>query len=199
MRGIIVLNKQPESKIDLNSLYYEAKNGDIEAEKSLFKILKGRFELFIKHRVNYSGDFEDIVQEALLVIAQHYKTIEIEKSFAAWAYQILRYRYSEFHQKTIRNKKIRQSLSERPSNGVKPETSYFKLRSHLVYCLRQIHLDNKHHSRILALCYQGFTPAEICRNLKITKEAYYVTLHRARKILKHCLLERRSANEHMLK
>jgi DNA-directed RNA polymerase specialized sigma24 family protein len=43
------------------------------------------------------------------------------------------------------------------------------------------------HARILVMKYQGYRTAEICERMSITPNNLYVTLSRARAMLKACL------------
>ena len=64
--------------MDINELYKLACDNDLAAEKQIFLILNESFRLFIQKRVWNKQDSEEIVQEAMLTIAQKYKTADIK-------------------------------------------------------------------------------------------------------------------------
>jgi len=67
---------------------------------------------------------------------------------------------------------------------VKPNPN---LRIKLLSCLSKITGANRRHARILNLSYQGFLADEICEKMSLTKNSFYIVLHRARKALELCL------------
>ena len=126
------------------------------------------------------------MQNALLTVAEKYKEIEFEVSFAAWAHQVL-------NNKILSHYKIRARDSQRmvdtetgsPEGSVDPVDP--TLESHLLECLRKVCAANPRHARILNLHYHGFSVAEICGRLDLTRTNFYSILCRARAMLASCL------------
>jgi DNA-directed RNA polymerase specialized sigma24 family protein len=73
----------------INTLYTDALNGDKTAEEKLFRYLLDRFRYSVHHRIWDKDEAEEIVQEAMLVVAQEYRGIEFQASFAAWAFKVV--------------------------------------------------------------------------------------------------------------
>ncbi len=61
------------------------------------------------------------------------------------------------------------------------------LERQLLDCLKKLYAVNHRHARILNLHYLGFTVAEICQRLEVTRNNLYSLLFRARTKLADCL------------
>ncbi len=165
-----------------------ARKGGSAEEQRLFAVLTDIFRLFVQQRVWSRQDCEEIVQETLTTIAEKYRGIEFETSFAAWAYRVLEHKILHYY----RTKRCRESKFAHPPEGVEIATTEPfnpNLKRKLLDCLRQISRGNRRHARILTLRYQGFSAEEICDKLRITRNNAYIILSRARAMLKRCLKE----------
>jgi RNA polymerase sigma factor (sigma-70 family) len=170
----------------LNSLYKNAVNNEDYAEELLFEYLYTRFHLITRQKVLNRQDCEEIVQNALTAILDHYRTIEIKISFASWTQKVLESKLIDYY----RSKRVQQnkftSSSDEEKVGCHLESNPM-LESRLLDCLKKINILNKRHARILIMRYQGFNFNEICDRLKITKSNAYSILSRARDMLEKCL------------
>ena len=181
--------------MDINKLYKQACNNDSNAENQLFQILGESFGLFIQKRVWNKQDSEGIVQEAMLVIAQKYKTAEIKSDFVAWAYTILKYKLLDYiKRRGLRINTFKPAIPDMPRDLSYHPDPAFKLR--LLGCLKKICRKNIRFARILNLNYQGFSIEDICARMNLTKSAFYVLLSRARNMMKTCI---NSENDRILK
>ncbi len=172
--------------MSINALHKQASDGDRSAEKQLFDALTVSFRLFAGHKIQNRDDAEEVVQEALMVIARRYQEIEFEVSFAAWANKVLENTVLKYY----RSKGVRQRVFDGTTDGMDEGASYQvdpMLKARLLDCLREVSKTRLRHARILTLHFQGFTVAEICRRLSITVNNFYVTLMRARNLLAECL------------
>lgn len=167
----------------INELYKAIKTGDGTGERELFDLLAVRFRLFAARKVSNREDAEEIVQESLLVISREYKELEIRTSFSSWAYQVLVNRIKGYYRDKQRDSRV-ESRPEVESGSRQIDA---ELESQLSDCLRKLHKRNSRYARILNLKYQGFTVDEICRKLDMTPNNLYVTLMRARAMLRKCL------------
>ncbi len=176
---------------DCEDLLARAKNGEQAAEEELLAFLSVRFRLFARHIVNDSEAADDVVQETCLAILQNYKTVAISGGFNAWAYGVFRMKVKS-HFQQLKNRR-RRYASESPADAAGnrlPGSDYAELERGLMECLEAIIKTNRQYARVLNLSYQGFTTSEICRRLGISRTNLYVTLYRARSLLKVCLDER---------
>jgi len=174
------------NSFDLNGLFQAARTGDRAAENTLMQHLTVSFRLFTQHRLWSEPDTEEVVQDALLTIATKYRDVEIESSFAGWAYRVLQNKIMDY----VKKRSTRRRLDEQWNRdgqeraAVTPDPD---LRSRLIDCFRKLARRNSRHARILNLHYQGFASPEICRKLGITENNLYVLLSRARRALELCL------------
>lgn len=172
--------------MNINELYDRARAGEQAAEERLFAHLTVSFRLFAQQRIWDKADAEEIVQEALMVIADKYLELEIESSFSAWAYRVVHNKIMDF----TKTSKKRAELLERETAANPGETAWRPdplLRIQLMRCFHKIDAVNRRHARILNLYYQGYSTTEICEKLKMTPNHFYVTLSRARSMLEVCL------------
>lgn len=180
---------------DLNDLYLMSKGGDREAEKALFEYLSARFRLFVRQRLRDTGDSEDIVQDALASIVSEYRTVQIESSFAAWAYSILRNRLLDHIRSGQRRSKVMTHIDVAQEASLAGGSRDLDLERHVLDCLRKIMRINVRYARILNLHYQGYSSQEICERMRIERNTLYTILFRARKMLAKCLRIRSEADD----
>ena len=172
--------------MDINALYTDACQDDKVAENRLFTHLTVSFRMFLQQRITNDSDVEEIVQDALVTIADKYREIVIEKSFAAWAYKVLNNKFLDY----LKSKRVRKNKQGPMPEGEVAAADWVidpALKDALLDCLRKINGANSNHARILNLHYQGFSTTEICRRCGLTPNYFYVTLSRARAMLEICL------------
>lgn len=172
--------------MELNSLHAAARAGDQAAEEQLFFIFLESFRLIVEHRIREMQDAEDVVQNALVVISQKYKDIDVETSFAGWAHQVLENTIMKHYrtQQTRQRKFVPMNSCVEPEAADNPDPT---LKRRILECLRKIRQVNNRHARIINLHYQGYTVDEICGKLRITRNSLYITLSRVRSMLRLCL------------
>jgi len=170
----------------IDELYILASSGDLKAESELFSELAVRFRVFAHRKVWNQQEAEDLVQTALAVVAEEYREIDIETSFAGWAHKIMENRILGYIQQRRREKG--RSVS---SDSVEPLTTGWTpkptLRTRLLDCLKKVGMANRMYARIINLHHFGFTRDEICEKLGVKLEHSYVIMSRARMKLKECL------------
>lgn len=177
------LTKMPD---DIIELYQLAANGDLTAEKRLFEALLVRFSLFLRRRIWNAQDAEEIMQEALLVIGREYKSTTFDKSFAAWAYKVLDNRIMAYIKSKTRSDDrvvpIREMIENKQGSDPDPD-----LVLQINSCMKKVCEANRRYGRVLALHFQGYDTAEICRRVKVKRNNCWTILSRAREMLKNCL------------
>jgi RNA polymerase sigma-70 factor (ECF subfamily) len=172
--------------MNFNDLHAQASNGDKSAENHLFEELTARFRLIARQRIWQSSDAEEIVQEALMVVARKYRSLKVEVSFGAWAQKVVDLIIRDYYRKKGRQENNRDQYAESLTPSDMSEEDVI-LKQTLLDCLQKLHGVNHRHARILNLAYLGFDMGEICRKLSITRNNCYTVLFRARKALKYCL------------
>ena len=126
------------------------------AERELFLLLIDSFRIFAQHKVRDSAEVEDIVQDALAVVAQKYKETTFVSSFARWAHNILR------------NTLLGHYREKATHSRLHPD------------CVERVAQQNRRFAWVLNLRYQPFKPEEIANKLEIKTDYLYVSLARAR-------------------
>lgn len=170
----------------INELFRLAANGDNKAETELFSTISDRFSLFAHQKVWNREEAEDLVQEAMAVVAAEYRTVKIETSFAAWAHKIMENRILGYIQKR-RREKGRVAVGEHGAYLTASWTPDPSLRTRLLACLKKICLANRRYARIINLHQLGYSRNEICGMLDMTLDQSYVVMSRARGMLRDCL------------
>ena len=168
----------------MEELLQRALDGDGVAEEELFSTLRVRFLLLAKRRLG-ERDAEDVTQDACVTVAQKYRTLDPGTTFAAWAFQVLRYKIGNRLQGRARDREVESAGWIESAL----DDSTVELEREIVNCLHRIYQVNRNYARVLNLVHLGFDSEEICRILKITKGNLYVLLNRSRKQLRKCLQE----------
>ncbi len=171
--------------MDINETYAESASGDVQAEKRLFRHLSVSFRMLALQRIMNKQDAEEVVQNSLMVVFNRYKDIDIQTSFASWAYKVLNNQMLAYFKAKRLPKNSNQSLLIDYSRTYDDEGSLLGLR--LRECIKRIHGVNRNFARILNLHYQGYSTEEICERLQLSSTNFYTTLSRARTMLKACL------------
>ena len=170
----------------IDSLYESASDGNKKSEEELFRYMTDRFRFFVRRRVGDIKDAEDIVQNALIAIAEKYRSIDYQTSFASWAYKVLEYKTLDYFRSRGRHEDKMKNVSEEIQTGHSLDID-LSTKGQMLDCLGKIGEANRRFARILNLHYQGYTSDEICQKLTISKSNFYVVLSRARSMLELCL------------
>lgn len=172
----------------MRELLQRAIEGDESAENELFKYLAVRFRVFARQWIMDRPALDDIVQESCIIVLKKYKTETFTTSFEAWAYGILRNNVRRYFQvlKAQKATSDMDAMEHQPVQGLSQPLDPV-MEHQLSQCLKRIIAVNRRYARILNLVHQGYTIDEICDRLKMNRGNLYVTLYRARAMLKACL------------
>lgn len=180
--------------MNIEKLYKSAISGGKIEENLLFSNLTEIFGLFLRHRVRNADDCQEIIQDVLMSIAGKYREMEFHTGFSAWAYSVLKYRLVDYYRTKV-TKKERFMQVDSFDEMVSDMQSDPEFERQLMECLRNLYKVNRRYFRILNLRYQGFSIKDICGRLNMTANNIYMTLFRARLILKKCLQGENSSDE----
>ncbi len=171
--------------MQINDIVNRAQTGDTEAERELFRQLTVRFRFIAKQYID-NEDAEDIVQDACVTVLDKYKQESYERSFAAWAYGVLRNKIGNYYRKKkSRGDLLFEHISRNAATLLKQPD--YSLVSRLRACLKKIVKISPRYARVLNLAYQGYETADICQRLNINRGNYYMLLNRSRRLLRDCL------------
>ena len=154
--------------MDINQLCEAARSGDSVAEDHLFSELTVSFRLIAQRKVEDMERALELTQEALMTVAAKYKNIQFERSFAAWAHQVLTYKIMDYY----KSRKVRQDYQAEmiaASNDIDPGSSDPMLKMGLLRCLEKLTSVNGRYARVLGMSTEGYSSTEICDEMKITK------------------------------
>ena len=178
------------AQVSINSLHDAAQRGEPGAEKALFAKLSERFLYFVQLKIDDRDVCRDVVQEALITVARKYRGMTFESSFSAWAHNVILNKVMETYRRQKRSSERFVRMPDDIEFSVPNPEQDPLLESRLIDCLRKVSSTNNRQARILNLRHQGFSIDEIGQRLKMTRNSVYVTLSRARAMLKDCLEER---------
>ena len=172
--------------MNIDLLFQNLNRNDKSAESEFFRHLTERFRLFAELKIRDKMDAEEVVQNAVMVVARKYRSIEFETSFAGWAHKVLSNEVLKYYRtKAYRDNLFMQvEIESSPCALWNPDPDF---KRHLLDCVRKLCSANVRYARTLNLKYQGFEVEEICRRLKVTEDNLYVILSRARSLLRLCL------------
>lgn len=170
----------------IDQILAKALDGDEEAENELFQHLSVRFSVFVRYILRRNE--EEIVQEACLTVLKKYRTLGPSDNFQAWAFGVLKNKIGNYFEGQKREQKRQRTDSASHRSVEWPDEERFHtLKLTLKRCLEEIDKRSPRYGQILDLSYQGYGGEEICNRLGLTTNSAYVTLNRARKMLKACL------------
>jgi RNA polymerase sigma factor (sigma-70 family) len=175
--------------MDINELYELLRGGDPEAKESLLRYLQESFCAFMHHKDIGEDDAKDIVQAALVRIADMCEIAEIHSSFGGWAHAVLKNELAGFYRKRSLVSRKMTELGER-QKPVSHWSGDNRVKVKLEECLRDLHKRNKTYVRVLNLHYLGYTTGEICERLDMSTNNLHVVLSRARSALRKCLAKK---------
>lgn len=174
--------------MNINALHSEARTGGKAAEEKLFQALTVRFRFFAEQKILDNQDAEEVMQRALMTVFRKYQEIDFKVSFAAWAHKVL----DNEILKHYRTKSVREKVMVRTADGETPSEAWHPnpdLKIKLADCMKKLCESHSRYALILGLHYQGYSAEEICKELDITFNNFYVLLSRSRNALKRCLEE----------
>lgn len=172
----------------IDRLFVKAKEGNQGAEEELFQYLLVRFAAITRRRIWEAKCREDVVQEALQIVLEKYKTDASIRSFGGWAYGVLDFTIVHYaERKTKEGKLFVESPETNQGSESWCEQSDPLLKKRLMDCLAQVIKRYPRFAPILDLLLEEWKPNEISRELRIKPNNLYVILYRARRLLENCL------------
>jgi len=175
--------------VPLQDIYLRARSGNQDDENKLFQVLRDKFQAIAEYKIGDSMAAADIVQTALVSIADKYRRIEMMDDIAPWAHRVLLNHVMHYFREKQLAAKRQNQLSDKCAASPPTHNPDPLLKMRLRLCLKKLNQVNPRHARILNFCYQGFATDEICEKLAISRNVMYISLSRARAMLRQCLKE----------
>jgi len=201
------MRDQESNEPVLDRLAERAGGGDREAEAALFGILRVRFELIAKRRVQ-RDDLEDVVQDALRIVHAKYHARPPHDPFLPWGLLVLRNVIGNYYQKRERldrETEFEERLHSETTGviGTGVENDSADGRRNIEAILAGIHRlartaprCGKIFQRILESMDEGGSPREVSSRAiarlqvdipNLSRDTFYVALHRCRQRLRDAL------------
>jgi RNA polymerase sigma factor (sigma-70 family) len=168
------------------ALIVRAQGGDALALNALLVECQADARRYaLRHCV--TSEIDDAVQEALLVVTRHVRSLKTAASFAGWLFTIVRRECSRLSRKmfphaALDEDEISARLSERPKD---------ELRMELALALES--LPPHYLEMILLRDFEELTIAEICERLGISVATAKSRLRRSRLLVREYLLGEESS------
>jgi len=148
------------------------------------------FRQFVRRRVGDDVVVDDILQQSLIKAVERFHSLNNEQSALAWFYRILRNTvvdYYRFHgAEAHRNEAL---LRELTISGNHHEPPPDELKATVCACLNGLlpSLRGNYAELIKRLDLDGESPAQVAKELKLSRNGLTVRLHRARQALRGAL------------
>lgn len=143
--------------------------------------------------MNVQRSNEDMVQQALLIIYEKYKTAGLPKGIMPWAYKILDNVVKNAYQKEKRQQHLLSESVEKLAgllngrNLTDTPCEYHEMINEIRYAFQCL---SKKEKEIFALKLQGYSGREIQKKLGIKRHILDIRVHRGGKKIKAILLKR---------
>jgi len=170
----------------LDELFHKAVGGDKAAENDLFRIIHERLLRLAKYKLRGDAYYEDVASEACRTVLQKLRDGAIKSAFSTYASTVLRNTIGNHLQKVKRRNELMEELHGVEDEQTSPTSDPIR-RKTIIDCLRKIAGPHPEYARVLRMVVDGYTSEEICLELAIKRNTYYVWLFRARELLKRCL------------
>jgi len=150
------------------------------------------FKQFVRRRVGEEAIVEDILQQSFTKAVERSHSLNNEQSALAWFYQILRHTVADYYRshgaEARRNETVRQELT---ISGNDHEPPPDEIQAAACACLHSLlpSLHGNYAELIKRIDLDGESPAQVAKELKISRNNLTVRLHRARQSLRASLEE----------
>ena len=148
------------------------------------------FRQFVRRRVGNEAVAEDILQQSFTRAVERVHSLNTEQSALAWFYQILRHTVADYYRshgaEVRRNEALLQELT---ISGNHQEPPPDEIKATVCACLHGLlpSLHGNYAELIKRIDLDGELPAQVAKELKISRNNLTVRLHRARQSLRTTL------------
>jgi len=150
------------------------------------------FRQFIRRRVGDEAVEEDILQQSFTRAVERSHSVDNEQSALAWFYQILRHTVADYYRSHGAEARRNEAfLRELTIAGDHQEPSSDEVQATACACLHRLlpSLHGNYAELIKRIDLDGESPAQVAKELKISRNNLTVRLHRARQSLRASLEE----------
>jgi RNA polymerase sigma-70 factor (ECF subfamily) len=148
------------------------------------------FKQFVRRRVGDHAVAEDILQQSFTRAVEHSRSLHNEESVLPWFYRILRHTIIDYYRSRGAEGRRHQALLEELTiSGRHQEPPPDEVRATACACLHSLlpALRGNYAELITRIDLNGESPAQVAKELKISRNNLTVRLHRARQSLRTSL------------
>jgi RNA polymerase sigma-70 factor (ECF subfamily) len=171
---------------NLAALMWQSLNGDKRAYAEILRETSRFLRPFLAHRLNFTNEVDDLLQEILLSIHRARHTYDGNRPYKPWAYVIAKFRLQDYlrahYADQLHHANDLSELEDYLHENVTESAISYESISGEVQKLPQ------KQAAILQLMHQeGYTAKEVAEKLGMNESAVKVAAHRAYKILRQKL------------
>ncbi len=178
------------SRQELHHLFARAHHGDREAREKIFSLLRGRFLAVAKYKL-MEDDVEDAVQEALMVVHEHFSELANVDQLMAFTFGVLRHKIGNIYRRRARRERYRVRLEEAP------EPTYYmdgaldaaQLDRLMLQAIQRLGARKPECRAMLLGLREGLSIDDFSRRWRLSRSALDKRLARCRRALRRMLRE----------
>lgn len=167
---------------ELRTLMRTAQQGDTLAYAELLHRITPMLRGFIRNRLGFTDERDDLVQEILLAIHQSGHTYNTDRAFKPWMFSIAHYKLSDWLRRYYReNARARvdfANLDTMLELSVTDAPSPAEMLEELLACLPE-----RQRQIVFMMKIEGHTAQDVAKALDMSESAVKVAAHRAYKHL----------------
>jgi RNA polymerase sigma factor (sigma-70 family) len=169
---------------ELHNFFILALQGNEESKGRVFDFLRSRLLSLARYRVPELA--EDIVQDTLLVVHNHFPEFQAMEGLIAFTHKVLRNKIGNIYQGRYRQTRVELEDAELRYD-IRDELEGGELDRIVREAISKLGTTNPGCHAILSCLYQGFDPDDISNTLGITKSKLKVRTFRCRSALRDLL------------
>ncbi|HEX5647748.1 MAG TPA: sigma-70 family RNA polymerase sigma factor, partial [Nitrospira sp.] len=153
---------------------------------------KSAFRQFVRRRVGDEAVAEDILQQSFTRAVERSHSLNNEESALAWFYQVLRHTVADYYRSSGAEARRNEAfLQELTISGNHQEPPLDEVKAAACACLHGLlpMLRGNYAELIKRIDLDGESPAQVAKELKISRNNLTVRLHRGRQSLRASLEE----------
>lgn len=184
----LVEKGKSHSKEGLTYLLTCAQQGQREAREEIFFFLRTRFLVLAKLRL-MEEDAQDVVQETLMVVDDHFSELETAESLLAFTNEVMRNKIGNFYQKRNRRMRYQAEWEEvpEPTYYMDGELDAAELARIMRKAIDQLGEKNSRCRAILLGLCEGLSLSELSQRLQLPRPRIDDWVFRCRKELRRIL------------
>ncbi len=180
--------QEPTTYAKLSRLLPLAREGDHEAREKVFSFLGERFRLLAKLRL-VKEDAEDVVQETMMVVSQHFLDYQTLESLLAFTDGVLRNKVGNHYRKRDRRRRLIDSFLARPQppTFVEGEPGVGSLEHRVRVAIDRLGQRSPRCRLLLLGLSEGMQVDELSRRLQLPRSAVDLRIFHCRRALRGIL------------